>query len=98
MGKMDRRPEATRHLHQIEVGTNAIGAGAQGQAIGRARHSLEQPLGILGTGHYPRQSEQRPRRIVGMNGHAHARLFGDRDDRLEKVAEVLAEDIGIDLA
>ena len=48
------------HRHQIIVFTHAIGAGAEGQAVGRARCSVQQSLRVCGGGQNTRQAQQRP--------------------------------------
>ncbi len=43
---------------------------------------------MLGGGGDARQAEQRARRIVGMDGHAHAGLLGGRHDLLQEAGQV----------
>ena len=69
--------------HQGEV------ALAEGDAIARAGHQVDEALIVFDTAHNAGDtSNRRERRVVGMHGHFYASLFGDGHRALQKIAQV----------
>ena len=69
---MDAGPEVPRHLDKAIRRVCAIGAGAEGDAIGGARHGIEQLLRIGLRGVHARQAEEREGRVIRVDGELDA--------------------------
>ena len=68
---------------------------AEQHAAGVARDQIENPLEILDTHHDAGGPAKRlrNRRVIGMESDAHADIFCNRDDALQKVIEILPQPI-----
>src|SRR6266550_1973909 len=87
--EVNARAQTTNHGRQIVLGARAQRPGAERHAVRRTVHEPYEPLQGSGIGDDPRQSEDGPGRIIGMDGEAHADLLGNRCDALEEVREVV---------
>ena len=88
---MDARREGADHVDEVVVGARAVGADAEGEAVGRAVIGVEERRDIGRGRDDARQAEERDRRVVGMDGEADARFLGDRHDLVQEFAEALEE-------
>ena len=83
---------------QIVFRTHPERAGAETDAVRLRRHRIEQRLIILRRRGDARQSEQRARRVVGMQRQRHAERFGNGGDAREELDQMPAQHRGIDAA
>ena len=91
VGKGDAGVEVADHLRDVVVGVGAERAAAQGEAVAGAVHHVHYGFEVLMVFDDARQAEDGEGRVVGVDGHFDARLFGGGDDGFEEVFEVFAQ-------
>ena len=89
--KCTRGPNSLRHGDDIVLRVRAERAGAERHPVGVGGHGGKQLAQVIGGRHDPRQAKDRERRIVGMDGEAHALLLGDGGDLAHERDEIGAQ-------
>ncbi len=85
---------ATEVANRVQdvFGHRADRSRAKGQAVGVARHNLDDTPHRLVTPEDPRDpTDWRDGRVVGMKCHLDSRFLGDRYDRLEEVGHIVPD-------
>ena len=77
--------EPPGHGGEIIVGSRAERPGAERHAVRRAVDKPHEPLEVRAAADDPRQPEDGPGWIVGMDRHPNAGFLGDRHHALEEV-------------
>jgi len=80
--------EVADSVRYVVVLVGAKGPAAQGQAVAGTVHQFDEPFQVGLRSNYPGQTKHRPGRIVGMNGHFDAALFGGRDNAVKEILQV----------
>ena len=81
----------TDHIDHVVVRIDAQRAGAEGESVALAVNELHEALEILRVRDYAGQSEDSPRRIVGVDCHLDAVLLADRNDSVQEIAHVFPQ-------
>mmetsp|Transcript_44194 Transcript_44194/g.80040 ORF Transcript_44194/g.80040 Transcript_44194/m.80040 type:complete len:234 (-) Transcript_44194:303-1004(-) len=81
--------ELLGHLLHVVLGRRGVGSNAEGDAVVPRVHCLEQRRHVVARGAGRRQPEDRPRRVVRVDGHVDPSLLAARDDLSEEVGQVL---------
>jgi hypothetical protein len=89
------RAQPPRHRRQVVGGVRAERARAERDAVGRAVHEVDEPLEGGAARDDPRQPEDGPGGIVGVDRHLHPHALGHRRHPLEEVREVLPQPLGV---
>ncbi|CAM2145260.1 hypothetical protein PT2222_170048 [Paraburkholderia tropica] len=92
------RAELAHQRFDVVLRARAERTGAEREAVGRVIDDLHDAREVVAILHDARQTEDRARRIVGMDRHLDAAFGGHGHDRLEKVFEVLPQPRFVDLA
>ena len=95
--EVDAVGKATHHRRQVVVGTHTQRPCAQAEAVGLARHGIDEPLEVVGRRHDAGQAENRHWRVVGMDDQTDASLFGHGAYFLQEIDKVRTETVGIDI-
>ena len=85
--------EVTDRCRNIVVRIGSERTGAQAQGIGGAVMQLHHLVEILLAVGNPRQSEDRPGRIIRMAGHPHAHFLAHRNHSIQEILEVLPQSV-----
>ena len=91
MEETNPRGEATHHRRQIVVSPDAQRSCAEGDPVRIQIRLRHKPLEIVCRTYDPRQSQQRPRRIIRMNAQLYPELRGHRTNQSQKLSSVLAK-------
>ena len=91
MDETDPVAELPHHGHTVVIRPNSERTGAEAQPVRSVRNSGNQFPEILRSGEDAWQSEQRVRRVIGMDDHHGAALVSYRADLLQEKYEVLAQ-------
>ena len=91
MGEMNARAKLPRHRDDIVLSIRAERAGAERHPIGVGRNGRKQLAKVIRGRHHSRQAEERERRIVRMDGEAHALLLGDCGDLAHEFDQIGAQ-------
>jgi len=98
MRKVDAGAQSPHHRGEIVLGEGAERASAERHTVGGAVDELRESLEVFAAADDARQPEDGPRRIVGVDRHAHAGFLGDGDDALEEVGETLPQPLRVHLS
>ena len=98
MHEADPIAELTHHGGKIVVRTHAERSRTETQTVRRAGHLGDEPPEIGGRREYPRKSQNRERRVVGMNGQHDPRLVGCRSDLPEEKDQMPPQLLRVDVA
>ncbi len=85
------RGKLAGHGDDIVIGSGREASGAEGEAVVRVGHGVEQPLYVLLGTHDARQSQNLDGRVVGVYAHVHAELVARGHDGFEEILHVLAQ-------
>src|SRR5690606_28235291 len=91
MDKMDMVTPFSYHVGKVIVSAYTQRSGTEGKAIIGTVVVPDNPFVMVCGTDYPRKSEYRKRRVIGMNGHGNAAFFRYRYNGIQKQGEVLGE-------
>src|SRR5690554_7035399 len=96
--KMDAVAQRLNHGRELFAAAYRKRAGAEVDAVRVGGVLRRNPLQVFLRADNTRQSQYRERRVVGVNGHIDAGLFGNGDHRLNEVRQVLAQLVATNFA